>query len=157
MIDFSKRRYMTISRFPLSSDPIGKIRNEGEYSSFDMGQFPNIYRLMKWWEYRAPEEMPPYVKKISDNDGYHVKDDVLVVEWVWNPQNIGGKGESKWVAKVGQHCYNAAVLLPITKEEYERRSKSIGKIDFSKLSQYEAADNTTGAKEFACVAGVCEI
>src|SRR3989339_1697075 len=45
----------------------------------------------------------------------------------------------------------------ITKEEYERRAKSIGKIDFSKLSQYEAADNTTGAKEFACVSGVCEI
>lgn len=56
-----------------------------------------------------------------------------------------------------EHVYQLAPYEAITKEEYEKRSKSIGKIDFSKLSQYEAADNTTGAKEFACVSGVCEI
>src|SRR3989338_8416131 len=56
-----------------------------------------------------------------------------------------------------EHVYQLAPYEAITREEYERRSKSIGKIDFSKLSQYEAADNTTGAKEFACVAGVCEV
>ncbi|KKQ27685.1 MAG: Ribonucleoside-triphosphate reductase [Parcubacteria group bacterium GW2011_GWB1_37_13] len=56
-----------------------------------------------------------------------------------------------------EHVYQLAPYEAITKEEYEKRSKSIGKIDFSKLSQYEATDNTTGAKEFACVSGVCEI
>src|SRR3989339_657398 len=56
-----------------------------------------------------------------------------------------------------EHVYQLAPYEAITKEEYERRAKSIAKIDFSKLSQYEAADNTTGAKEFACVSGVCEI
>ncbi|MEK7190538.1 MAG: ATP cone domain-containing protein [Patescibacteria group bacterium] len=56
-----------------------------------------------------------------------------------------------------EHVYQLAPYEAITKEEYERRSKAIGKIDFSKLSQYEATDNTTGAKEFACVSGVCEI
>lgn len=56
-----------------------------------------------------------------------------------------------------EHVYQLAPYEAITKEEYERRKKAIGKIDFSKLSQYEAADNTTGAKEFACVSGVCEI
>ena len=56
-----------------------------------------------------------------------------------------------------EHVYQRAPYEAITKEEYEKRSKSIGKIDFSKLSQYEAADNTTGAKEFACVSGVCEV
>lgn len=55
------------------------------------------------------------------------------------------------------HVYQLAPYEAITKEEYEKRAKAIGKIDFSKLSQYEAADNTTGAKEFACVSGVCEI
>lgn len=55
------------------------------------------------------------------------------------------------------HVYQLAPYETITKEEYEKRAKAIGKIDFSKLSQYEAADNTTGAKEFACVSGVCEI
>ena len=56
-----------------------------------------------------------------------------------------------------EHVYQLAPYEAITKEEYEKRAKSIGKIDFSKLSQYEAVDNTTGAKEFACVSGVCEI
>lgn len=55
------------------------------------------------------------------------------------------------------HVYKLAPYEAITKEEYERRTKAIGKIDFSKLSQYESVDNTTGAKEFACVSGVCEI
>ncbi|MEK9181539.1 MAG: ATP cone domain-containing protein [Patescibacteria group bacterium] len=56
-----------------------------------------------------------------------------------------------------EHIYQLAPYEAITKEEYERRSKSIGKIDFSKLSQYETTDNTLGAKEFACVAGLCEV
>ena len=56
-----------------------------------------------------------------------------------------------------EHVYQLAPYEEITKEEYERRTRVIGKIDFSKLSQYEATDNTTGAKEFACVSGVCEL
>jgi len=56
-----------------------------------------------------------------------------------------------------EHVYQLAPYEAISKEEYEKRAKSIGKIDFSKLSQYEATDNTVGAKELACVAGVCEI
>ncbi|MDP9248997.1 MAG: ribonucleoside-triphosphate reductase, partial [bacterium] len=56
-----------------------------------------------------------------------------------------------------EHVYQLAPYEPITKAEYERRARAIGTIDFSKLSQYEAQDNTTGAKEFACVSGVCEI
>ena len=56
-----------------------------------------------------------------------------------------------------EHVYQLAQYEAITKEEYERRTKAIGKIDFSKLSQYETVDNTIGAKEFACVSGVCEI
>lgn len=56
-----------------------------------------------------------------------------------------------------EHVYQLAPYEEIIKEEYEKRTRAIGKIDFSKLSQYEATDNTSGAKEFACVAGVCEI
>jgi ribonucleoside-diphosphate reductase alpha chain len=56
-----------------------------------------------------------------------------------------------------EHVYQLAPYEVISKEEYEKRTKSIGQIDFSKLSQYEMVDNTTGAKEFACVSGVCEI
>lgn len=56
-----------------------------------------------------------------------------------------------------EHVYQLAPYEEISKEEYEKRKKAIGHIDFSKLSLYEATDNTVGAKEFACVSGVCEI
>lgn len=56
-----------------------------------------------------------------------------------------------------EHVYQLAPYEAISKEEYERRSKAIDKMDFSKLFQYESTDNTTGAKEFACVSGLCEV
>ncbi len=56
-----------------------------------------------------------------------------------------------------EHVYQLAPYEEITKEEYERRLKEIKNIDFSKLVYYEQEDNTVGAKEFACVSGVCSI
>ncbi|MDP3880903.1 MAG: ATP cone domain-containing protein [bacterium] len=56
-----------------------------------------------------------------------------------------------------EHVYQLAPYEEITKEDYEKRIKEINNIDFSKLSFYEQEDNTSGAKEFACVSGVCDI
>ena len=56
-----------------------------------------------------------------------------------------------------EHVYQLAPYEEISKEEYERRVKEIKHIDFSKLMYYEQEDNTIGAKEFACVSGVCSI
>lgn len=125
MIDFTQKRYMAIADYPTSCDRIGSIRTESEHS-FDMAQFPNIYRLTDWWEYRTPEEMPRYVQKTSSNDGYFIKDDYLKVEWQYNPEDLRAalpqqnKGISKWVAKCGQHYYNASVLIPKTKKDYDK-------------------------------------
>lgn len=55
------------------------------------------------------------------------------------------------------HVYQLAPYEDISKEEYDRRKGEIKHIDFSKLIYYEADDNTSGAKEFACVSGVCSI
>lgn len=55
------------------------------------------------------------------------------------------------------HVYQLAPYEEITKEEYERRSQELREIDFSKLVLYEKQDQTIGAKELACVGGVCEI
>ncbi|MEK7552224.1 MAG: ATP cone domain-containing protein [Patescibacteria group bacterium] len=55
------------------------------------------------------------------------------------------------------HVYQLAPYEEINKEEYERRMKMLGHIDFSKLVLYEKQDQTIGAKELACVGGVCEI
>jgi ribonucleoside-diphosphate reductase alpha chain len=55
------------------------------------------------------------------------------------------------------HVYQLAPYEEITKEEFEERSKALGKIDFSKLFIYEQQDQTTGAKELACSGGLCEL
>lgn len=55
------------------------------------------------------------------------------------------------------HVYQLAPYEEIDKEEYEKRSKALGKIDFSRLVMYEHQDETTGAKELACAAGNCEV
>lgn len=55
------------------------------------------------------------------------------------------------------HVYQLAPYEEISPEEYDRRSKQIGTLDFSKLMVYEQYDQTTGAKELACVGGVCEV
>ncbi|MFA6585751.1 MAG: ATP cone domain-containing protein [Candidatus Paceibacterota bacterium] len=56
-----------------------------------------------------------------------------------------------------EHVYQLAPYEEISKEEYDKRMKEIKHIDFSKLIYYEQDDNTVGAKEFACVSGVCSI
>jgi ribonucleoside-diphosphate reductase alpha chain len=56
-----------------------------------------------------------------------------------------------------EHVYHLAPYEEITPEEYEKRVKEIRHIDFSKLVYYEQEDNTIGAREFACVSGVCSI
>jgi ribonucleoside-triphosphate reductase (thioredoxin) len=56
-----------------------------------------------------------------------------------------------------EHVYQLAPYEEISKEEYDKRIKEIKHIDFSKLIYYEQDDNTVGAKEFACVSGVCSI
>ena len=55
------------------------------------------------------------------------------------------------------HVYQLAPYEEIEKDEYEKRSKALGKLDFSKLVMYESQDETTGAKELACSGGACEV
>ena len=119
-INFNKKRWEVINRFPTSSDPIGTILTEGDYN-FDLDAYPNLYRLLNWWEHRCPEQMPALVKKISENDGYHVKGDFLKVEqWIYNKYvKEPNKDKCLWLAKIGMHYYNANVLVPVTQSEYD--------------------------------------
>jgi ribonucleoside-triphosphate reductase (thioredoxin) len=55
------------------------------------------------------------------------------------------------------HVYQLAPYEEISEEEYEARARALGKLDFSKLVVYEQHDQTTGAKEVACSAGVCDL
>jgi ribonucleoside-diphosphate reductase alpha chain len=54
--------------------------------------------------------------------------------------------------------YPQAPYQTLTEEQYKEWMKKMPeKIDWTKLSNYEKEDNTTGTQELACVAGVCEI
>lgn len=55
------------------------------------------------------------------------------------------------------HVYELAPYEEITQQQYEERARQLGEIDFSRLALYEKQDQTTGAKELACSAGVCEL
>ncbi len=116
-----------------------------------------------------------------------VKDDITALEQLvhWklikenytehNPSVTISVGENEWLAvaswlyenwdMVGglsflprsEHVYQLAPYEEITKEKYEDLAKRWEDIDFSKIVSYEKLDETQGAKELACVSGVCEI
>jgi ribonucleoside-diphosphate reductase alpha chain len=92
-----------------------------------------------------------------------------------NPSATISVGEEEWVAVVAwlyenwdiigglsflprdNHVYRLAPYEPIDKATYERMSKNLPQIDYSKLYIYEKTDETEQAKELACAGGTCEI
>jgi ribonucleoside-diphosphate reductase alpha chain len=56
------------------------------------------------------------------------------------------------------HTYQQAPYQDCDKETYEKLLwRMPPSIDWSRLGEYEAEDNTSGAQTLACVAGVCEV
>jgi ribonucleoside-triphosphate reductase len=56
------------------------------------------------------------------------------------------------------HIYDQAPYQECTKEEYEALAvKMPPSVEWSRISQYENQDNTTGSQQLACTAGVCEV
>jgi ribonucleoside-diphosphate reductase alpha chain len=57
------------------------------------------------------------------------------------------------------HTYQQAPYQDIEADDYNEWQVSYGKlnIDWEALSEYEREDNTSGSRELACMAGVCEV
>jgi ribonucleoside-diphosphate reductase alpha chain len=53
--------------------------------------------------------------------------------------------------------YEQAPYEDITEAQYLELSRKFPRIDYNKLGEYELEDNTTGAQNLACSAGVCEL
>ena len=53
--------------------------------------------------------------------------------------------------------YELAPYEEISEEEYQKCVANFPSVDFSHIVVYEKEDTTMGAKEFACVAGQCEL
>ncbi len=56
-----------------------------------------------------------------------------------------------------EHVYKLAPYEEIDSHRYEEIKAKLPQIDFSQIVVYEKEDETTGAKELACVGGVCEV
>lgn len=92
-----------------------------------------------------------------------------------NPSTTISIGENEWIGVANwlyenwdmigglsflprsEHVYTLAPYEEITEVQYNEMVKRFQGLDFSKIVTYEKADETQGAKELACVAGVCEI
>jgi len=104
-----------------------------------------------------------YWKMVKENFTEHnpsvtisVGDDewITVANWLYdNWDMIGGLS----FLPRSNHVYRLAPYEEISKEQYEAMMGKFPEIDFAKIVTYEREDQTQGAKELACVAGVCEI
>lgn len=81
-------------------------------------------------------------------------------EWIesanWLYKNWGMLGGLSFLPRTN-HVYQLAPYEEISEARYKELVAKIPDTDFSHIVAYEEEDQTTGAKELACVGGVCEI
>lgn len=92
----------------------------------EMRNMNHLFREMEWWEERYPEDMPKYVRKLSDI-GYYVEGDILkVADWQYlskytktiiSIKKRSMEINSYWLATAGGHKYHAQELEPATEFE----------------------------------------
>lgn len=129
-----------VLEFPVKS-PKGAVTRD-EVSALDL--------LESWKNLKENyTEHNPSVTIYVDEDEW-----IKVANWLY--QNWEILGGLSFLPK-SNHIYQLAPYEPIDKKAYDELVKKTKNIDFSKLSLYEQTDHTQGAKEYACVAGACEL
>lgn len=94
-------------------------------------------------------EHNPSVTVTVENDEW-----IEVANWLYGRWDI--LGGLSFLPK-SDHAYQLAPYEEISEAEYNELKSKMPEIDFSQIMVYEKEDNTVGAKELACVGGVCEI
>jgi ribonucleoside-triphosphate reductase (thioredoxin) len=109
------------------------------------------------------KEQLEYWKKVKENFTEHNPSVTVSVgenEWVstanWLYENWSMLGGLSFLPRE-DHVYQLAPYEEITEERYKEMVAKIPLVDFSHIVAYEKEDETQGAKELACVAGVCEV
>jgi hypothetical protein len=94
------------------------------------------------------EHNPSVTISVGDNEW------IEVANWLYgNWDLIGGLS----FLPRSEHVYTLAPYEEVGAERYNQMVSSYPSIDFSQIIIYEKDDETQGAKEAACVGGVCEI
>ena len=86
----------------------------------------------------------------------YVREDewIEVGAWVYrNWDYVGGLSFLPY----SDHIYRQAPYQEITESEYNDAVEKFPSLDFTKLSDIENEDGTTGSKELACSGGTCEL
>lgn len=94
------------------------------------------------------EHNPSVTVSVADDEW------IEVANWLYNSwQIVGGLS----FLPRSETVYELAPYAEIGEEEYKKRLAALPELDFSRIVVYEKRDSTLGAKEFACMGGVCEI
>lgn len=94
------------------------------------------------------EHNPSITVYVRDNEWLAVGD------WVYNHfDDVGGVS----FLPHSDHSYQQAPYQECTEAQYNELAAKMPEFDWSKLENFEREDGTTGVKELACSAGVCEI
>jgi len=139
--DVGKPHSTTIFSFPMKS-PTGAITRT-EMTAIEQLNFWLIYQK-HWCEHK-----PSITVSVKEHEWMGVG------AWIYeNFDEVSGIS----FLPFSEHTYKQAPYQDIEEEEYKEFMKIMPKsIDWSKLQDFEKEDTTSGSKELACSAGVCEV
>lgn len=92
-VDLMRPRFLVIADYPGLKISVGSIlipnRLDGTINNewvtpdnnnrcclygYDLSEYPHLFRKLSWWEFRKPEEMPEYVKRVESGRVYRLAD-----------------------------------------------------------------------------------
>ena len=139
--DVMKPDSTTVFSFPMQS-PLGAITRT---------QMNAIEQLELWLTYQRYwcEHKPSVTISVKENEWRDVG------AWVYKHfDEVSGIS----FLPFSEHTYQQAPYQDIDKDEYKKFLTKMPKnVDWSLLQEFEKEDTTTGGRELACTAGVCEI
>jgi len=139
--DVTKPTQTTVFSFPMKSP-------KGAVTRTDMTAIEQL-DLWKIYQEEWCEHKPSVTISVKENEWPEVGG------WVYNNFDLVS-GVS--FLPFSDHTYKQAPYQDCTKEEYEEALKKMPKeIDWNKLSDYEAEDNTSGMQTLACSSDGCEV
>lgn len=129
-----------VLEFPVKAP--GSVKYKDDLSALDQLEY---WKIMKQ---NYTEHNPSITVSVGEDEW------ISTGNWVYeNWDMVGGLS----FLPRSEHVYKLAPYEEIDEKRYNEMIKDIPEIDFSKIVIYERQDETQGAKELACVGGVCEI
>ena len=139
--DVGKPDSTTVFSFPMKS-PAGAVTRT-EMSAIEQLELWLLYQK-HWCEHK-----PSVTISVKEHEWLEVG------SWVYdNFDDVSGIS----FLPFSEHTYQQAPYQDINSEEYDKAMEGMpAKIDWSLLSEFEKEDTTSGGRELACTAGVCEV